>query len=222
LLVPREWEEETISVTTDALLAEAEANGFDWLQEAVSSGQYQHPKGLFYGGDRPVWSHKWLRRHLPAIAGPASRVVVIDLHTGLGPWGFGELLHSGSSAEPAFQRANQWWKGEVRSITEGESVSAVLAGEWLSVADELVGTGAEVTAVAIEYGTVDTVTVLQALRADAWLHGYGDPGSAQASEIVAQMRAAFCDDDPAWLAELITRFDQVVDDAIVGLGYPLA
>ncbi len=35
--------------------------------------------------------------------------------------------------------------------------------------------GVEVTAVALEYGTVDTVSVLQALRADAVLHSSGDP-----------------------------------------------
>ena len=80
---------------------------------------------------------------------------------------------------------------------------------------------AEVTAVALEFGTVDTISVLQALRADAVLHASGDPLCPMSDAVRAQVRAAFADDDPAWFDAVAARFDEViarsVDQPLVAL-----
>ena len=47
--------------TLQALLAYAERVGMEGMQAAVSSGQYRHPNGIFYGGSGPSWSHRKLR-----------------------------------------------------------------------------------------------------------------------------------------------------------------
>jgi hypothetical protein len=101
-------------------------------------------------------------------------------------------------------------------MLDGESVSANLSGDWLGALDRLVPS-AEVTAVALEFGTVDTISVLQALRADAVLHSSGDPLGAGADAVRAQVRAAFADDDPAWFDAVATRFDEVVAAALANL-----
>ncbi len=216
LLVPDSWDDDTQQTTTLQLLAYAEEVGFPRLQEVVSGGQYTHPDGVFYGGAGPVWSHRWLVENLAGLVGPASRLGLVDLHTGLGPWGHGELIsHEGGDA-PGFARGNTWW-GDVRSMLDGDSVSATLSGDWLGTIDALVP-GVEVTAVALEYGTVDTVSVLQSLRADAVLHAHGDPRGPGAEAIRAQVRAAFADDDPAWFDAVSARFDEVTAAAIAHLG----
>ena len=88
--------------------------------------------------------------------------------------------------------------------------------EWLGVMREAhrQGLGSSAT---MMYGTVDTISVLQSLRADAWLHAHGDPTDDAAVAIRAQVRAAFADDDPAWLATLVERFDEVSAAAIRAL-----
>ena len=215
LLVPEEWDEATQQTTTLQLLAYAEEVGFARLQEVVSGGQYTHPTGVFYGGTGPVWSHRWLVGHLGEIVGDATRLGLVDLHTGLGPWSHGELIsHEGSDA-PGYRRGTAWW-GDVRSMLDGESVSANLSGDWLGSVDRLLP-GVEVTAAALEFGTVDTVTVLQSLRADAVLHAHGDPLGPDAEAVRAQVRAAFADDDPAWFDAVSTRFDDVVTAAMLHL-----
>ncbi len=215
LLVPERWDEATQADTTTALLELAGEVGFDTLQAWVSGGQYTHPDGLFYGGTGPVWSHGLLDE---LCAGPLRgrrRVVVLDLHTGLGPWGHGELISSDVPGSGALARARDWFGDDVTSLAAGDSVSAELSGEWLPhVAAAL---DAEVTAVALEFGTVDQVQVLQALRADAWLHAHGDPLGAEAAPVKAALRAAFCDDDPAWMARLHERFAPVLAAALAGL-----
>ena len=212
LLVPDTWDDDTQQTTTLALLAYAEEHGFERLQAVVSGGQYSHPTGVFYGGTGPVWSHRWLDEHLRDLVGVATRVGIVDLHTGLGPWGHGELISHVGRDDPGYQRGTAWW-GEVRSMVDGESVSADLSGDWLAAADEVLA-DIEVTSAALEYGTVDTVSVLQSLRADAVLHASGDPLAEGADAVRAQVRAAFADDDPAWFDAVAARFDDVIGAAL--------
>jgi len=215
LLVPGEWSATEQQRTTEALLTYAVEWGFPRLQEVVSGGQYAHPTGVFYGGSGPVWSHRWLREFCATSLAAAQRVTIIDLHTGLGPWGVGELIASAAPGDALFDRAQALWGDDVRSMLAGDSVSAVLAGDWLNVADQL-APHAQVTPITIEYGTVDTVTVLQSLRADAWLHSHGDPRGHEAAAVRAQVRAAFADDDPAWIEACWPRYVEVMTAALRG------
>lgn len=218
LLVPDEWDADTQQSTTMALLAYAEEVGFERLQEVVSGGQYTHPTGVFYGGAQPVWSHRWLDEQIHHMVGAADRLAVVDLHTGLGAWGHGELISHEARGVAGYDRGTAWW-GDVRSMLDGESVSASVSGDWLGALDRLVPR-AEVTAVALEFGTVDTVSVLQALRADAVLHASGDPLRDGSDEVRAQVRAAFADDDPSWFDAVTARFDEVIAAALVNLSSP--
>jgi hypothetical protein len=230
VLVPEEWDEATRASSTAALLGEVERRGLPEMQQVISGGQYRHERGVFYGGVGPAWSNRWLRDRAATLSGPASRIGVVDLHTGLGPWGEGELIVCEPRDHPRYRRAEGWW-GEVRSMEDGESVSAALTGDWLGAIDQL-WPGREVTGAALEFGTVDQVQVLQALRGEAWLHGAtrgsgggsgrspatGRPGVEAAGPAIRRaVRAAFADDDPAWLAALTARFDRVVAAAIDGL-----
>jgi hypothetical protein len=215
LLVPREWTDEERARTDGLLLEMLAERGLESFQQTISGGQYAHADGVFYGGDGPVWSQQWLRAWSAARLGGARRVAIIDLHTGLGPWGEGELITSDALGSPAHRRASEWW-GQVTSMVGGDSVSAVLSGDWLDAAPALVP-HAEVTSAALEFGTIDPVSVLQALRADAWLHSHGDPTSPDAAQVRAQVRQAFADDDPAWLDAVWARFLQVVEQTFVAL-----
>jgi hypothetical protein len=215
LLVPEQWDEDTQQATTLQLLEFAEREGFERLQAVVSGGQYTHPTGIFYGGTGPVWSHRWLEEHLPSLVGSAETVCIVDLHTGLGPWGHGELISHEGQGDAGYERGSIWW-GDVRSMVDGESVSADLSGDWLGRVESFLPLR-EVTGVALEFGTVDTVAVLQALRADAYLHAQGDPLGPEAEGVRQQVRDAFADDDPAWLATLVPRFDEVVAAALTHL-----
>lgn len=212
LLVPESWDDDTQQATTLQLFAYAEEVGLPRLQEVVSGGQYTHPTGVFYGGSGPVWSHRWLVDHLPDLIAGAARLGIVDLHTGLGPWGHGELISHEARESPGYQRGTAWW-GDVRSMRDGESVSADLQGDWLAAVEALVP-DVEVTAAALEYGTVDPVTVLQSLRADAVLHSSGQPLGEHGQAVRSQVRAAFADDDPEWFDTVAARFDQVVASAM--------
>jgi hypothetical protein len=215
-VVPGDWSAETQERTFLELATKLEEVGIDRIQQILSGGQYDHPTGVFYGGSGPVWSHRWLQGFLADRLASVPRAAIIDLHTGLGPWGHGELISSEEPASAAYARQAGWW-GEVTSTHDGTSVSAEIAGDWLQVAPRFVP-DTEVTGIAIEYGTVDSITVLQSLRADAVLHSSGDPTGPDAPAIRDQVRAAFLDDDPSWLAACAPRYRAVADAALANLG----
>ncbi|HWJ98431.1 MAG TPA: DUF2817 domain-containing protein [Acidimicrobiales bacterium] len=213
--VPGDWSVETQERTLLEMAAKLEEVGAAQLQQIVSGGQYSHPTGVFYGGAKAVWSNDWLQGFLGGRLAGVRRAAIIDLHTGLGPWGHGELISSEKPDSEAYARQTGWW-GEVTSLHDGSSVSAELVGDWLAALPSFV-VGPEITGIAIEYGTVDSITVLQSLRADAVLHATGDPIAPGAVAIRDQVRAAFLDDDPTWLATCADRYRSVVKATLAAL-----
>jgi len=215
-LVPSSWSEEEQQRTLLALMSRLDELGIERLQRIVSGGQYDHPTGVFYGGTGPTWSHRWLRDFVADRFAGMRRAAIVDLHTGLGPWGHGELISHAAPGTETFDRQQTWWS-DVTSFHDGSSVSAQLTGDWLGAVDGF-APDTEITSIAIEYGTVDSITVLQSLRADAVLHAHGDPTAPEAASIRAQVRAAFLDDEPAWLEACWPRYRSVVTAAMERLG----
>ena len=213
-LVPSVWDDATRQSAATRLLEFANREGFDGLQAAVSSGQYRHPRGIFFGGQARVWSHHTLETIVRSQLGGAHRVAIIDLHSGLGEYGHGELIASHPDAAGRV-RLDRCFDGYVIP-SEGNSVSADVSGDVLDSMEHWLP-GVEVAGVAIEWGTVDIVAVSDALRADAWLHGYADPRGREAAPIKDELRAGFAPDDPRWAELVFDRFVEVADRAVEGL-----
>ncbi|MBF5002790.1 M14 family metallopeptidase [Diaphorobacter caeni] len=193
------------------------------LQAIISRGQYQRPDGLFYGGREPTWSHLTLRSILRSYGGSASRIAWLDLHTGLGPFGFCERIYSGRNEAADMQRAIDWWSGggatPVTVAGDGDSASAALTGQMHGAIHEECPQ-AEFTGLTLEFGTIPAVQVLQALRADQWLHLHADDADVDAGlaqQIHAQMRAAFFDESDGWKGQVISQARQAMFQAVDGL-----
>jgi hypothetical protein len=56
--------------------------------------------------------------------------------------------------------------------------------------------------IVVEFGTLDELVVLGAMRADNWLHHHGDPTSPVGEAVRARTRDAFFVEDPAWRARV--------------------
>src|SRR5690606_12223975 len=62
-------------------------HGMASLKQAVAGGQYEYPRGLFFGGHGPIATQRLLAQHLPELAAGAERIIHLDLHSGLGRLG---------------------------------------------------------------------------------------------------------------------------------------
>ncbi len=212
-LVPETWPADAATVADlEAFVAE---HGLRALQQTISGGQYRHPAGLFYGGAEPTWSHETLRKVLRHHGARCERLAWIDLHTGLGPNGHGERIFAGRDDATAYARAKEWW-GDVTSIYDGSSTSAVLTGlMWLAAYEECAH--AAYTGIALEYGTRPQAEVMLALRADQWLENHPEADDEKRRAIKQQLRDAFYTDTDEWKVRIVEQGVDAAYGAVRGL-----
>jgi Protein of unknown function (DUF2817) len=215
-IAPSAWDQTAQAESGARLMAYAGEHGFPALQQAVSGGQYRHPQGIFYGGAGATWSRRTQTEIFEAYLGKAARIAILDYHTGLGPWGFGEQIVTDARGTAAFARAERWFGAAVTSPSGGDSTSADIAGDGLAAAPALLS-HAEVTGVALEVGTKTVMEVLDALRADNWLHHHGDPASPQGQAIKRQIRDAFYGDADDWKGMVAGQSLLLTRQALKGL-----
>lgn len=225
MLLPEEWPP---TPENDAAVADYIARrGQTAYQQAISGGQYEFADGMFFGGQAPTWSNQTIRRVLREQAQSARRLAWIDIHTGLGPSGKGERIYAGRNDAEGVRRARAWWDGggttPVTSIYDGSSTSAVLTGMMFAAAYEECPQ-AEYTGIAMEYGTVPVLEVMQALRAEQWLHKDQQSGRRASAELARQIKQqmlqAFYTDTDAWKGQIVSQARQSMFQAVDGLTAP--
>jgi hypothetical protein len=218
LLLPPEWPP---GPAHQAALQQAVGRlGVARFQDVVSGGQYEFADGLFFGGLAPTWSHHTLRQLLRRYAAHATHLAWIDVHTGLGENGVGERIFCGHPDSAALPRARRWWDPAgttpVTCTEDGSSSSSPLSGlMWQAIEQEC--PQAEFTGIALEYGTQPLLQVMQALRADHWLHLHPEAAPQLARQIRQQIRDAFYCDSDQWRAQIIDQARQVLFQANAGL-----
>lgn len=215
-IAPEDIAPETIKQANAKLREYAAKHGDFALQEAISRGQYKHPKGVYFGGARESWSVKMLKDLLTEELAHIKKLIVVDFHTGLGEHGAGEMITEDLPSSPSYKRQKKIWGERVKSSEAGESVSAPLVGtidkafaDWL--------TRVELTFAALEVGTVPTRDVFAALRRDNWLHAFAGSSHKMAETIRREIRAAFYPDTAEWKRAVWGHAKQVVDQALTAL-----
>lgn len=215
-IAPKSWTPQAIEASTKALNDYATKNGAMALQAALSIGQYRHADGIFYGGKEPTWSRKVLETIVAKHGRQAKKVALVDLHTGLGPYGYGEAICVVPPSDPAFARARAWYGDSVTSPEGGTSTSAAVRNHMGEGYAKMLGQ-AELTTVALEYGTYTVPEIMMALRADNWLRFHGDKESTQGKDIKKAIRRAFYPDKDDWRELVWYRGRQVVRQGLTAL-----
>jgi hypothetical protein len=209
---PKDISPETMKAANAHLRAYAKAHGDFALQEAVSAGQYTHPRGVYFGGNRESWSSAMLRDVFKEELAGVENLVVVDFHTGLGEPGAAEMINEDLPGSPAYVRAKQMWGEHVRSSEAGESLSPPLHGTIDKAVSKLMKRG-QLTFAALEVGTAPVREVFDALRKDNWLHLNAKPDHRDWRAIKRQIRDAFYPDTAEWKRKVWDHAAEVVDRA---------
>lgn len=188
-------------------------NGKLELRRALTKGQYSHPKGLFFGGHSETWSNKIIKEIVHRHLSGAKRVVVVDFHTGLGPYGHGELIMSVPQHSQAYKRAVEWWGARVKTTVTGDSVSPNVYGALKLLFPRIIPVP-EVTATSLEFGTFPPDDVLWALRAENWLHHYGGKNHPDSKEIKSELLRVFYPKTDDWKRKVWSQGKEVVEQAL--------
>ncbi|MBL8699199.1 MAG: M14 family metallopeptidase [Alphaproteobacteria bacterium] len=216
-ICPSDWSAAAQARTRARLQAYAQAHGPMRLQQAISGGQYGDPLGVFFGGHAPTWSNRTMRRIFAGVGAHATDIAVIDYHTGLGPYGYGEPIAPVAGNDDSFKRACAWIGGnEVTSPDVGTSTSAPLVGVNPTGMREA-APGARLTMIALEYGVRALESTIDAVRADNWLHAHGDLDSPEGRAIKRQIRDTFYGDEPDWKRMIVDRAFDITRRMMAGL-----
>ena len=214
LLLPEQWP--PTPEQTTALQAQAQAWGERRMQRAITSGQYQFPDGVWFGGLAPTWSHRTFRQVLQDHLGQAREIAWIDLHTGLGPHGYGERIFACTDTGSTLQRARRWWGPDITSVDTGTSQSVPLSGPiQMAIYEEC--PQAQYTGICLEFGTLPLAQMILAMRADHWLALHPEAAGALQERIRNDMLQAFNPPSGDWQAQVWQQGLQAARQALQGL-----
>jgi hypothetical protein len=213
---PKDLTKATWKTANAKLKAYSDKHSAFALQEAITKGQYKYPDGIYFGGSKESWSAAMLRDVCREELRDVKKLIVIDFHTGLGPFGYGEMISEDLPNSAAYKRARKMWGDRVCSSEAGESISAPLTG----TVDKAVATflpETQLTFAALEAGTIPSRDVFNALRKDNFLHRVANGKHKDAEAIRREIRAAFYPDTPEWKHKVWKTANKVVNAALEAL-----
>lgn len=189
--------------------------GMPALRRAIASGQYDYPKGLFFGGSRPCATTQFVQEQFPKWleSGPGP-TLHLDFHTGLGRWGEYQLLADLPPTAVQAERIRQAFGREVVSGQQSSSVAYVARGsisEWCLKH----AVGLDYNYLCAEFGTYSAVKVLAALRAENQAHHWGRPESPAYQWAKRRLLEAFCPRSPQWRRRALTQGVELIGRALL-------
>lgn len=209
----------TSTVQMDALAHWRSQLGAQEFESIITRGQYSHHDGLFFGGFAASWSRQILEQVCNDKALQlADRIAVIDLHTGLGPFGHGEIINDHQPGSSGFEWAVRWYGQRARSALLGESCSAPKDGLLDYFWHDLMGKrGCFVT---LEYGTHSLDELIKVSYAEQQYHNsYGQQLQLRNIEdpAVVKFRDFFYPQDKHWQEKVLTQAQEIIALAVRGV-----
>ncbi|GAB4254749.1 MAG: DUF2817 domain-containing protein [Methylomicrobium sp.] len=216
VLLPAAWNEASEASVRQKLADYRQRYGQRKTEQAVSSGQYEFSDGLFYGGSGPSWSRSVIETICRDYALHARRsVAVVDIHSGLGPYGYGEVISDHPAGSKGAELAKRWFGDSVTEPALGTSTSVPKFGlldyAWHRI---LADSGCYIT---LEFGTYSIDAMFDVLREEnyRWHRQtdikYGD------DTIRRKIRDYFFPDKQDWKEMVLFRAEQVLRQALHGL-----
>lgn len=184
-------------------------------QRARTSGQYTRPGGLCYGGSEPTEARRTLERIAADFDATArDKVIIIDYHSGLGPYGYGELQCEQPSGLDGYERAAKIFGPSVTSPELGTSTGAIIPGTQDAFWERALGD--RHIYVCLEFGTYTRGPVF---RGEQWLftHRPEEADSEIGREIRRDSKEYFYPQIPDWQEMIAWRCHQVHRQALAGL-----
>lgn len=214
---------------TEAGLEAFTAAFFDFVQRkglahaihGASAGQYVHPDGLSYGGATLSWSCETMQAIARAYLSQAELVLMIDWHTGIGPFGEPFFIIDVPKTEPGYALAASWWPEH--AIHSDDILEDATPGYTGLLTVGLRNALARVSkapfvGVVIEWGTYEVSAMLQALVMDNWLRTHRDlVGEPLFEDVRARLIERFYPSSPAWRESVLEQSRAIYAEAIAGV-----
>ena len=184
--------------------------GLPALKQAVVGGQYEFPKGLFFGGTRFEQRPQKYEIFLTYRLASAERIIAIDVHTGLGKYGEDTLLVE----EKEYDALRSMFGERVAPSTPDKSVAYRARGALDTVFSRAMPK-AEIFAVTQEFGTYSPTKVLHALTEENRWHHYGTGALDHPAKQI--LKDTFCPKDDTWRESVLGRGKELLKQGLARL-----
>jgi hypothetical protein len=185
--------------------------GYNTLKTAVVGGQYDYPKGLFFGGTQLERSAQLLIENLPDLLEGTERIVHIDFHTGLGKSGTYALLVDTDAGSADHLRLRDNYGDRVQPWSADHGVAYKIRGGLPEAVARLLGQRVDV--ITCEFGTIAGLKVIQALRTENQTHHWGGPIEKAKNGLLSAFRPA----NTTWEEDILRGGAKVIEQALVQL-----
>ncbi|SMF06643.1 DUF2817 domain-containing protein [Pseudobacteriovorax antillogorgiicola] len=195
-----------------ALLATMGQTEFDIM---VSGGQYLIDWAPFYGGQGPAFANPVMDEIIQDWGLEGRQTVVVDLHSGLGPWAYGEVISDHPIESSGSEFASRLFGQALAETARGESFSVPKEGlldyRWHQLMND---SGCFVT---LEFGTYSKERLFQVLCDE---HGFWkdfkevDANDSSYLKRRSAMLHHFCPDDLLWQQAVLFKGWQVVSQVL--------
>jgi predicted deacylase len=182
------------------------------IWQAVAEGQYDFPKGLFFGGQAASKTQQILQEHLPQWIGDSQNILHLDFHTGLGKWGTYKLLMDTVVTPAELQELQTHFGAEsILAIDGGKKKYQVRGniGQWTRQLLQ----PRNYNYFCAEFGTYSFAKVLMMLRQENYVHNCltaTDPVYLRTKE---QMKEIFCPESDQWRSMVIAKSTVIMTQA---------
>ncbi len=194
-------------------------HGMRKLRSAIAVGQYDYPKGLFFGGKGPSRMQTLLQQNMPRWLEGSEQVVHLDFHTGLGDFATWKLLIDYQLNELQRQQLTDWFGPDSFEANTDSDIAYEARGgfgQWC-IAQQF---APHYLFGCAEFGTYPPVKVLAGLRAENQAHHWGRVGDAKTTQAKEKLKELFCPESPRWRSKVLRESRPMIDQAIAGLSCP--
>jgi len=188
--------------------------GVPALKEAIVSGQYEYPDGIFFGGQDSAVSTQFVKAHCEGWVNGSDKVAHIDLHSGLGNFGSYELLINETRESADYPWYVKTFDQKfISTLQSSDSIAYPVTGSmgaWLKhrFSDR------KYYFAGLEFGTYGPIRVLGAIRAENCAHHYAEVGSRSYAAAKAELLECFCPRSESWRRAVIDQSMNIISSAI--------
>jgi hypothetical protein len=187
-------------------------HGFGALKNAVAQGQYEFPRGLFFGGHGPTTTSRILRNVIPSLVGSPEHVLHLDIHTGRGKSGEYALAVDMPTNSPRVQMLRHIFGDTIEGFDAASTLYEIRGalGPWL---DRLVPL-TQYDCLLAEFGTFNALTVLRAMRAENAVHHHAPDDTEALERSKQRLMEMFCPRSNRWRSQTLGAALRVITQAV--------
>ena len=188
-------------------------HGQNRVKSAIAQGQYEYPRGLFYGGHEPSRVHQLLAENLPRWLGEARSILHTDFHTGLGVSGSYKILLESDVPRDRVEWACEIFGEDRVEFWDATGISYETRGDLGTWCRSNFPHCAYDMHCA-EFGTYPSLRVITALRAENQAHHWLESGHSTRARTKRELMEVFVPADSAWRRSVVALGVDILDRSL--------